>query len=76
MKGLPQWLKITIRVILLPTALLLHLIPHIIALTRNMKNWVLYGGEFMISQQKVDYASMQKIYEELKKQNENLTPKN
>ena len=69
MRNLPQWLKITIRVILLPTAFLLHLVPHIVALITNLKNWVLYGGEFMVSKQKQDFATMDKIYEELKKIN-------
>lgn len=65
---LPVWAKIMIRVILLPIAFILHLIPHIIGLVVNLKNWVVYGGEF-ISYTKDDKASMAKIFNELKKQN-------
>ncbi len=63
---LPKWLKITIRVILLPVALILHLIPHIIGITVNMKRWVIYGGEFIVYTQD-DVMTMTKIYDELKK---------
>jgi len=63
---IPNWLKITIRVILLPCALLLHLIPHIIGLVVNLKNWVVYGGEF-IAYSNSDKVSMANIFKELKK---------
>jgi predicted Zn-dependent protease len=63
--NLPQWIKIIIRIILLPIAFVLHLVPHIIGITVNMKNWVLYGGEFMVYNQD-DQMTMTKIYKELK----------
>jgi len=61
--------KIMIRIILLPIALVLHLVPHIIGITVNMKNWVLYGGEFTVYNQD-DQMTMAKIYKELKKQSQ------
>jgi len=63
-----NWFKITIRIMLLPIAFVLHLIPHIIGITVNMKNWVLYGGEFTVYNQDTQ-MTMAKIYKELKKQN-------
>jgi hypothetical protein len=60
-------LKVIIRIILLPCALILHLIPHIIGLTVNLYRWVKYGGEF-VTYKGDDRAAMSKIYEEIKKQ--------
>lgn len=64
-------LKVIIRIILLPCALILHLIPHIIGLTVNLYRWVKYGGEF-ITYKGDDRAAMAKIYYELKKQQDVL----
>lgn len=58
-------LKVIIRIILLPCALILHLIPHIIGLTVNLYRWVKYGGEF-ITYKGDDRAAMSKIFDELK----------
>lgn len=69
MNKFPYWLKVTIRIILLPSALLLHLVPHIIALVTNLFRWVKYGGEFIAYTQS-DQASMAKIFMELKKRDE------
>ena len=48
MNVLPNYVKIAIRIILLPIAFVIHLIPHIIGLFVNMYRWVLYGGEFIV----------------------------
>lgn len=61
-------LKVLIRIILLPCAFILHLIPHIIGLTVNLYRWVKYGGEF-ITYKGDDRAAMAKIFDQLKKQN-------
>jgi len=65
MTFLPQWVKIIIRIILLPTAMIIHLIPHIVAYIRNMCFWVAYGGEFIIHS-KEDKATISRIYYKLK----------
>ena len=62
---LPVWIRVLIRIILLPIAMVLHIIPHIVGFTISMKNWVLYGGEF-ITYQKNDPAQIIDIYNLLK----------
>ena len=62
---LPTLVKMLIRIILLPIAAILHAIPHIIGFLISMKNWVLYGGEF-ITYQKNDPAQINDIYNILK----------
>ena len=69
MTNLPYFLKVAIRIILLPCAAILYLIPHIIGYTVNLFRWVKYGGEF-ITYKGDDRASMGKIYEELKNKDE------
>lgn len=58
---------VAIRVLLLPVALILHLIPHITGLIINLYRWVRYGGEFIVYTQD-DKPSMAKIFNELKNQ--------
>lgn len=65
MKNFPYWLKVTIRIILLPCAFILHLIPHLIGLSTNLYRWVRYGGEFIVYRQD-DIATMAHIFYELK----------
>ena len=65
LQQLPKWAKIIIRIILLPAAMLLHLIPHLVGYILSLKNWVIYGGEF-ITYQKNDPAQINDIYELLK----------
>lgn len=56
---------IVIRVLLLPIAFILHLIPHIMGLTITMYRWLVYGGEFIVYNQD-DKPSMAKIFDKLK----------
>lgn len=59
-------MKIAVRILLLPIAFLLHLIPHIIGLSVTLYKWVRYGGEFIVYDP-TDRASIGRIWEELKK---------
>ena len=45
--------------------MVLHLIPHLVGYILSLKNWVIYGGEF-ITYQKNDTAQINDIYELLK----------
>jgi len=66
----PKWNRpymVAIRVILIPVAFILQLVPHIMGLVINLYRWVKYGGEFIIYNQD-DKPSMAKIFNELKKQ--------
>jgi len=65
MQYLPNWVAIIIRIILLPIAAILHLIPHVMGFTASLILWVRYGGEFTIYQ-KDERVTISKIYDELK----------
>jgi hypothetical protein len=65
---LPNWAKVLIRIILLPVAAILHFIPHFFGWVMALRNWVLYGGEF-ITYQKKDPATISDIYKKLVEQN-------
>lgn len=68
MANFPYWLKVIIRILLLPCAFILNLVPHVIGIVVNLYRWVRHGGEFITYTQE-DTASMAKIFIELKKQN-------
>lgn len=63
----PKWLRITIRVILLPVALIIFIIPHIIGLIVTMCRWIKYGGEMIVYLQD-DVPMISRIFYELKEQ--------
>ena len=65
LQQLPKWLKLIIRIILLPAAMLLHLIPHLVGYVLGLKNWVIYGGEF-ITYEKNESTIIADIYQKLK----------
>ena len=68
MTRLPQWIKILIRIILLPIVFAIHIIPYAYSLFYNLYLWVRYGGEF-ITYRKGDRESIKDIFNELKNQN-------
>ena len=65
LQQLPKWLKLIIRVLLLPAAMLLHFIPHFVGYILGLKNWVINGGEF-ITYEKNEAATIGDIYQLLK----------
>lgn len=65
-----QFFKVIIRVILLPVAFILHLIPHILGMAITLYRWVKYGGEFIVYTQE-DKATMYKIFKSIREAEEN-----
>ncbi len=62
---LPYLARFTLRLVLLPCAMLLHLIPHVIGWVIGCKNWLIYGGEF-ITYEKNETATIAEVYDYLK----------
>ena len=71
----PKWNRpymVAIRVILIPVAFILHLIPHVTGLIITLYRWVRYGGEFIVYTHD-DKPSIAKIFDELKKEDSSST---
>ena len=62
---LPRWAQIVVRLIALPLAAGLHLIPHVIGYFQAVHRFVLYGGEF-ITYEKNDPATISDIYQSIR----------
>lgn len=66
-KNLEKTGWVIIRLIVLPAAFIIHLLPNIVALCVNLYRFVLHGGEFIVYNSKTR-ESISDIFKELERQ--------